>query len=120
LALLFGEPGADLVVDAIADGAAISAVNLSEVATVLTRRGLGTDTILAPVREQVGVETFSESEALSAAALQPPTADSGLSLGDRACLALAQRLNVPAITADHAWAGVRLDIVVQHIRPHRP
>jgi PIN domain nuclease of toxin-antitoxin system len=43
-----------------------------------------------------------------------------LSLGDRACLALAQRLNVPALTADHAWTEVRLDVAVQLIRPHGP
>jgi ribonuclease VapC len=120
LALLFGESGADMVVDAIAAGAAISAVNLSEVATVLARGGLPTDTILGPVCEQVGVETFSESDALAAALLQPTTAAAGLSLGDRACLALAQRLNVPAVTADRAWTEVHLDVAVQLIRPHDP
>jgi PIN domain nuclease of toxin-antitoxin system len=120
LALLFDEPGADVVVDAIARGAAISAVNLSEVATVLTRRGIASDTILDPVREQVEVEPFSESDALFAATLHPNTADAGLSLGDRACLALARRLGVPALTADHVWAEVRLDVVVQVIRPHGP
>jgi PIN domain nuclease of toxin-antitoxin system len=43
-----------------------------------------------------------------------------LSLGDRACLALARRRNVPALTADHAWTEVRLDVAVQLIRPHGP
>ena len=120
LALLFGEPGADTVVEAVANGAAISGVNLSEVATVLTRRGLAVDEILDPVREHVAVEDFRESDALSAAALQPSTAQAGLSLGDRACLALAKRLTVPALTADHAWTEVRLDVLVQLIRPHGP
>lgn len=108
-----------MVVDAVAHGAAVSAVNLSEVATVLARRRLSPD-ILEPVREQVEVEAFSEGDALSAAALQPDTAGAGLSLGDRACLALAQRLNVPALTADHSWTEVRLDVVVQLIRAHDP
>ncbi len=120
LTLLFGEPGADTVVEAVANGAAISAVNLSEVATVLTRRGLAVDAILDPVCEHVAVADFGKSDALSAAALQPSTAQAGLSLGDRACLALAQRLNVPALTADHGWTEVRLDVLVQLIRPHGP
>lgn len=55
--------------------------------------------------------------ALAAAALYPKTASKGLSLGDRSCLALAQRLGAPAVTAEHAWAELALDIQVQLIRP---
>ena len=40
----------------------------------------------------------------------------GLSLGDRACLALAQQLNLPAITADRVWEGVVEDVAVHLIR----
>ncbi len=118
LALLFAEPGAETVADSIAAGAATSAVNLSEVATVLVRRQKDPEKILGPVREQLAVEPFTDADALAAAALHPKTTGKGLSLGDRSCLALAQRLGVPALTAEHVWAELRLDIEVQLIRPH--
>jgi len=120
LALLFAEPGAELVADAIAGGATISAVNLSEVATVLVRHEQDPEQILAPVREQLVVEPFTDADALAAGALYPQTADRGLSLGDRACLALAQRLGTAAVTAEHAWAELKLDIPVLLIRPRNP
>ena len=119
LALLFGEPGAEEVADVIAGGAATSAVNLSEVATVLVRHRKDPQQILAPVRDQVAVEPFTDADALAAAALYPNTASKGLSLGDRSCLALAQRLGVAAVTAEHAWADLGLEIEVQLIRARR-
>ena len=116
LALLFAEPGAELVADAIAGGAVTSAVNLSEVATVLVRHRKDPATILGPVREQLAVEPFTDADAMVAAALYPKTTNKGLSLGDRSCLALARRLGVPALTAERVWAELDLDIDVQLIR----
>lgn len=92
LETLFAEPGAEVVADLIAGGASTSAVNLSEVETVLVRNRRDPLKILDRVREQLAVEPFTDADALAAAALYPRTAASGLSLGDRACLALAQRL----------------------------
>jgi ribonuclease VapC len=117
LALLFGEPGAELVADAIAEGAAISAVNLGQVATLLVRRGHDAEMLLERVREQVTVEPFTDADALAAGALYPQTRESGLSLADLACLALARRLNAIVVTADRAWADIKLDITIQLIRP---
>lgn len=116
LALLFGEPGAEEVADVIAAGAAASTVNLSEVATVLVRHGKDPLQILAPVCEQVAVESFTDVDAFAAAALYPKTSKRGLSLGDRSCLALAQRLGVPALTAEQVWADLDIDVDVQLIR----
>ena len=116
LALLFAEPGAELVADAIAGGAVTSAVNLSEVATVLVRHKKDPATILGPIREQLAVEPFTDADAMVAAALYPKTTNKGLSLGDRSCLALARRLGVPALTAERVWAELDLDIDVQLIR----
>ena len=65
LALLFAEPGAEIVADTIAEGAAISAVNLSEVATVLVRHKRNPEQILDPVREQLAVEPFTDADALA-------------------------------------------------------
>jgi ribonuclease VapC len=117
LAMLFDEPGAETVADSIAGGAATSTVNLSEVATVLIRHRKDPEEILGPVREQLAVEPFTDADALAAAALFPKTTSKGLSLGDRSCLALAQRLGAPAVTAEYAWAELDLDIEVQLIRP---
>jgi ribonuclease VapC len=116
LAMLFAEPGAEVVADTIAAGAATSAVTLSEVATVLVRQARDAEKILVPVCNQLTVEPFTDVDALAAAALYPATASKGLSLGDRACLALAQRLGGPAVTAEHAWADLELDIELQLIR----
>jgi PIN domain nuclease of toxin-antitoxin system len=116
LALLFAEPGAERVADVIADSAVVSSVNLSEVATLLIRHGQEPHVILARVREQVSVEPFSTEDALTAAALSRLTAPKGLSLGDRACLALAERLGARAVTAERAWAQLDLDIEIELIR----
>jgi len=44
------------------------------------------------------------------------TATGALSLGDRACLALGERLGLPVVTADRAWADLDLDVAVSLIR----
>jgi ribonuclease VapC len=111
LALLLGEPGADSVADAIAGGVAISTVTHAEVGTVLARNGWDRDG-LALVAGQTLVEPFSLADALTAAALITATAGFGLSLGDRACLALAQRLRAPALTAERAWANLYVEVEI--------
>ena len=116
LALLFAEPGAERVADVIAEGAVISTVNLSEVATLLVRHGQEPEKTLAPVREQVAVELFTPEDALTAAKLSPLTTPKGLSLGDRACLALAKRLAARAVTAERAWARLDVDVQIELIR----
>jgi PIN domain nuclease of toxin-antitoxin system len=116
LVLLLGEPGADKVADAIAEGAAMSSVNFSEVAALLVRNQRDANRILRSVADQVTVESFTSEDALTTAALAEPTRASGLSLGDRACLALAQRLAVAAITADREWAKLDLGIEIHLVR----
>ena len=59
---------------------------------------------------------FNSELAYQVGLLRPLTKGAGLSLGDRACLALAQHLNLPALTADQAWKGLSLGIEVQVIR----
>lgn len=54
---------------------------------------------------------------MAAVELWAPARAVDLSLGDRACLAAAQWLSKPALTADQAWKGLDLDgIEVQLIR----
>ena len=119
LALLLGEPGAETVADAIADGAAISTVTHAEVGTVLIRNGHD-PSLLAQVTAQVSVELFTVADADTAAALIADGARLGLSLGDRACLALAKRLNAPALTVEQVWAQLDVGIEITLIRHAKP
>lgn len=86
LALLFDEPGAEAVVDHITAGTVISTVNLAEVANVLVRNGRDPSTVLQPLRAQVEVLPFTDSDAITAAELYP-LVSRGLSLGDRTAVA---------------------------------
>ncbi len=107
LALLQDENGADEVVEAITDGAAISTVNLSEVLAKLAEHGQPAVVALGSIHEAaegaLQIEPFTEDDAAQAADLRPRSKAQGLSFGDRACLALATRFAVPALTADRDW-----------------
>lgn len=110
LAYLRDEPGAEVVSEAIAGGAAISTVNLAEVLSHAAGRGSDPAALVERMTERgllggaIAVEPFTTADAVETARLRPLTRDTGLSLGDRACLALARRLEAPALTADLAWA----------------
>ena len=92
--------------------ATVSAVNLSEVLERLCSGGLSTSEADEAVAElNLRVADFDETQARLAAYLRPRTRRAGLSLGDRACLALGLTLDCPVITADRAWA--RLDVGVE-------
>lgn len=101
LAFLQGEPGADRVESALAESV-ISAANWSEVAQKVMSRG-GDWSLAAGLLEHYGlrVEPVTAADAVRAAQLWRK--GSGLSLGDRICLALAGRLAATALTADQAW-----------------
>ena len=106
LALLKGEPGGAKVASVIVD-AAISVVNLSEVVSHFVRAGMPTK----DVEDMLNALPFTlvpadASLAWEAGRLRADTAEAGLSLGDRFCLALARRDGLPAWTADKAWKRV--------------
>jgi ribonuclease VapC len=122
LAYLHDEPGADAVADAVADGAAISTVNLGEVFSRVADRGADPARVARQMTDRglldgaIMVEAFTSADAVEVGRLRPLTREHGLSLGDRACLALARRLELPAITADTAWSKLDLKIELRHIR----
>lgn len=126
LALLQNERGAEVVEDAIADGATISTVNIAEALSTMARKGADPATALATMSERgviggaITVEPFTLADALEAARLRPLTAKAGLSLGDRSCLALARRLGTPALTADQTWRDIDLPVEVRSIRERKP
>lgn len=118
MALVYGEPGLDSVAAAVMTGAAISTVNLSEVIAKLADRGAPEREIRDTI-ETIGLDIteFDAADALAAGLLRPATRTAGLSLGDRACLALAQLRGAPVLTADRAWAAIDLDgVEIQLIR----
>ncbi|WP_082399797.1 type II toxin-antitoxin system VapC family toxin [Pseudonocardia sp. EC080625-04] len=116
LAWLRAEPGADLV-ESYLEAAVISAVNLSEIYQKLAQRGVDADRTLRQLRTLgIGVEPVTATDAVTAATLWPVTRAAGLSLGDRCCLALATRLEGPAVTADTAWTQLEVGVTVVPIR----
>ena len=106
---MYGEHGRDQVEEAVIAGAAMSTVNLSEVTAKLTEHGLSEE----DVRGAIGIYRlawvpFDEEAAVAAGLLRSATRSAGLSLGDRACLALGRERNLPVLTTDRAWSGLDL------------
>ncbi len=112
LAVLQDEPGQEKV-EPFLSRACISAVNLAEVATKLADRGVAWPDIEVTLRGlNLDVQGFDVDQALGSAALRGMTRTKGLSLGDRACLALTRKLGGIALTADRAWAGLaRVELI---------
>lgn len=121
LAYLRDEPGAAEIAEAIAGGVAISALNLGEVLSSASERGLDPEHLADELRESglldgaITVEPFTTADAIEVGRLRPITRDQGLSLGDRACLALARRLGAAAYTADSTWSAAQLDVELREI-----
>lgn len=113
LAVILEEPGADRV-ERHLPGALVSAVNVGEVVAKLRDLGMPEGTVERVLDGlQVDVRPHDLEAALAAGHLRPATRSGGLSLGDRACLALARMLGLPAITADRHWLAVSGAIGVQ-------
>lgn len=114
LAYMRDETGADQV-RAAAQSACVSTVNLAEVGSRLTHSGSTIeDARMALDALPSRFIAFDQWQAMEAARLRPLTA--GLSLGDRACLALALSLGVPAMTSDQRWADVDVGVQIVLIR----
>ncbi|TCP34043.1 type II toxin-antitoxin system VapC family toxin [Sphingomonas sp. BK235] len=116
LAYLLGEPGGELLADD--DGRFIlSTVNLTEVLTVAMEHDLAPEMVLGILRPlPVDHVEHGVDDAIGAARLRPLSRHLGLSLGDRVCLALGQRLGVPVLTSDRRWTDLDLGIDVRLIR----
>jgi len=113
LALLYREPGA-VVVERYFAQAVVSSVNFSEVAAKLSDRGIDSQEVLE-ILSGLGLEVreFDTELALMAGALRAVTRPLGLSLGDRACLALGIAEGAPILTTDRAWAGVPMETAAE-------
>ncbi len=116
LACLRGEPGGD-VAEAAFTSSLISAVNLAEVVSKLVEHGLGeAEGVSLAMAGGYSVMDFDEALGLRAGALRLATRHLGLSLGDRACLALAEREQLPILTGDGAWALLDIGLDIRLIR----
>lgn len=116
LALVRGERGWDQVVAVLA-GSVICSVNAAEAYARLSDWSYTRDQqAKCHVLIKDRIVPFDTDLALRTGALRSATKSLGLSLGDRACLALAQRLGVPALTADRAWSGIKIGVAVEVIR----
>lgn len=121
LALLHDEDGSSAVVEAIAAGATISVVNWAEVLSKVAGEGDDPEQVasrLSVTGDEVvlWIEALTAADCMEVGRLRPITKAQGLSLADRACLALAERLGMPAITTDREWAKADVAAEVQLIR----
>ena len=116
LALLKQEP-TELIDPRRLFGATVSAVNLSEIIERLCAGGLEAEEADAAIgRLNLAIADFTHLSARAAARLRAASRRVGLSLGDRACLALGRELHAPVVTADRAWAGLDIGVEVILIR----
>lgn len=116
IAILNKEPGHDMAEKLISQSL-ISTVNVTEVAKHLSERidvFAAVQTVLKSLKYQI--IAYSNEQAEYAGFLYRTTAKYGLSLGDRACLALAISKNLPVVTTDKIWANIDLPIDVTLLR----
>ena len=116
LALVHGEAGAERVKAAL-PLAVLGSVNFAEVVTKLVERRMPPEEIAELLQDfDLDLHPFDATLAFETGVLRASTRGRGLSLGDRACLALARRLGASVLTADRAWQGLDLGIPVEMLR----
>ena len=116
LALLKMESGHEIVSKNL-EQAIVSSVNFCEVVSFLSKKTQKQDEMIKFLTETFDcIEDFNIEQAIIAGSFISVTKDYGLSLGDRACLALAKYKNIPVLTADKAWTKLNLGIKIKLIR----
>ena len=117
LAVIIGEPGQEKLPPQLLADSVISTVNLAEVQGKLESLGW---TSKEAWEDATGLLSeavpFDRQQARTAGELLLQTRALGLSLGDRACLALAVALNAPVYTADQTWKKLKLGTRIHVIR----
>jgi PIN domain nuclease of toxin-antitoxin system len=115
LALIQNEKGAD-VVNPLLKRAVMSTINVAEVLTALQRVEIQPKDAIVSICDIIqGIIPFDIEQAQCTAELQPYVRHKGLSLGDRACLALGQKLQAPIYTADKIWSELQLNNITINI-----
>jgi len=117
LAVIHQEQGSEKIGPELLTRALISTVNLAEVQGKLLSWGWLAGEAWADATGSVGeIVPFTAGHAKAAGSLISATRALGLSLGDRACLALGLALNAPVYTADRSWKNLKLGIRIHVIR----
>jgi ribonuclease VapC len=122
LALVYRERGVERVQTAIRRGALISIVNWAESLSRMSELGEVVDVAVPRVKTQAAalgslqIVSFEERDAIEAARLRGPTRHLGLSLADRACLALGRLRRLPVLTTDRAWRSLHISVRIEVIR----
>lgn len=122
LAYFHNEPGSAVVREALEQGAHISAVNWAEALSKVAERGGNPERLVQDLENRgvlglaLIVHPLDEGLALRIAKLRPLTKHAGLSLGDRACLALGEELRLRVLTAERVWNDLSLGIEIEQIR----
>jgi ribonuclease VapC len=118
LAFLQDENGSEKVDSVLSEGRAIiSAVNYAEVVGKLLEAGLPESSVKIVMENlELQIEPLDDQQAWQAGMLRVSTREFGLSLGDRACLALAHIKNLSIITADKQWDKLKTDIKIIQLR----
>jgi PIN domain nuclease of toxin-antitoxin system len=117
LALLNQEPGSQKLTPELLREAVASTVNLAEVQTKLVREGVEPDEAWELARAPISeAEPFTSEQAKTAGTLVNQTRPLRLSLGDRACLALAMTLGAPVYTTDKGWRNLKLGVPIHLLR----
>jgi ribonuclease VapC len=116
LALMLAEPGAEAIIEMLPT-AVIGAVNLAEVIAKLQERGIPEAEIDGNVAAlNLPVIPFDDGQAIASGKLRARTRSRGLSLGDRACLALAMARDTQAVTKDRGWDGLEIGAKIVVVR----
>jgi PIN domain nuclease of toxin-antitoxin system len=118
LAYLFNEVGADKVYPVLEAGSGIiSSVNYAELVGKLVDQAMPVDVVREILFDlELEVVEYNEAQAFSTGTLRTVSKAYGLSLGDRACLALGMVMKLPILTADRVWLNVPLSTEVRVIR----
>lgn len=117
LAVIHQEPGSDKLPPELLAGASVSAVNLAEVQGKLIGSGWRPEEAWEDATSPAGnIVPFTAEQAKIAGSLIAQTRAFGLSLGDRACLALALSMDASAYTADRSWKNLKVGARIHIIR----
>ena len=116
LAISFDEAGAERAARGLKDGM-MSAVNVAEVISRYVDQGASEEEARASLQAfGLDIRPFDETQAMAAGLMRTATQKLGLSLGDRACLALAVQERATVFTADRTWAALDLEVDVELVR----
>jgi ribonuclease VapC len=109
LALIKNEEGSSIV-EGLLGSVVMSSVNVSEVAAILLDSEMSVEQSSEAIEPFVDyIIDFDFEYSVLCADLKKPTKHLGLSLGDRACIALGIKLKLPIYTADKIWSELNLE-----------